>query len=94
MSTQSILFDAPGPKARARHRILTIVGIAIALVLVWLVVGKMRDRLFSIEAARLAAGVPERIAQRTATQRVDVHLDRGTYLTRGAGPATGSRCRR
>ncbi len=30
------------------------------------VVGKMRDRLFSIEAARLAAGVPERIAQRTA----------------------------
>ena len=43
MSAQAVLFDAPGPKARARHRILTIVGIAIALVLVWLVVGKMRD---------------------------------------------------
>ena len=26
MSAQSVLFDAPGPKARARHNVLTAVG--------------------------------------------------------------------
>lgn len=26
MSTQAVLFDAPGPKARLRHRVLTVVG--------------------------------------------------------------------
>lgn len=31
MSTQTVLFDAPGPKARVRHAILTVIGILIAL---------------------------------------------------------------
>ncbi|MGN0099988.1 amino acid ABC transporter permease [Dietzia sp. CH92] len=31
MSTQAVLFDAPGPKARLRHKILTVIGAIIAL---------------------------------------------------------------
>ncbi|MGB7819129.1 MAG: amino acid ABC transporter permease [Ornithinibacter sp.] len=42
MSAQNVLFDAPGPKARLRHRILTGVGIVIALGLVWVVIARMR----------------------------------------------------
>jgi glutamate transport system permease protein len=38
-----ILFDAPGPKARRRHAILTVVGIVGALALVYLAVRKMQD---------------------------------------------------
>lgn len=30
MSAQAVLFDAPGPKARRRHQILTVVGIVLA----------------------------------------------------------------
>ena len=31
MSAPSLLFDAPGPRARARHRVLTVVGFLIGL---------------------------------------------------------------
>ena len=41
----SVLFDAPGPKARLRHLILSIVGVALVLVLLWLAYGKMRDAM-------------------------------------------------
>lgn len=34
MSATSILFDAPGPKARARHRLLTVVGVLLAAAIV------------------------------------------------------------
>lgn len=37
MSTQTVLFDAPGPKAKVRHAILTVVGILIALAIAYLV---------------------------------------------------------
>ncbi|GLB63014.1 glutamate ABC transporter permease [Dietzia sp. NCCP-2495] len=37
MSTQTVLFDAPGPKARVRHAILTVVGILIALAIAYVV---------------------------------------------------------
>ncbi|GAA5023665.1 amino acid ABC transporter permease [Terrabacter aeriphilus] len=43
MSSEIVLFDAPGPKARRRHAVLTGVGIVLALALVWLVVRKMGD---------------------------------------------------
>ncbi|MEW1953015.1 amino acid ABC transporter permease [Terrabacter sp. NPDC080008] len=43
MSSQIVLFDAPGPKARRRHAILTGVGIVIAALVVWLVVRKMGE---------------------------------------------------
>lgn len=33
MSAQAVLFDAPGPRARMRHRILTIIGMLAALAL-------------------------------------------------------------
>lgn len=34
MSAQAVLFDAPGPRARARHRVLTVVGVLGALALI------------------------------------------------------------
>ena len=37
MSTQTVLFDAPGPKARARHRILTVIGALIAIAIAYFV---------------------------------------------------------
>ena len=40
----TVLFDAPGPKARARHRILTVIGILLALAVAWVVVAKFADR--------------------------------------------------
>jgi glutamate transport system permease protein len=40
----SVLFDAPGPRARARHRILTIIGVILAAAVIWVVVGKFADR--------------------------------------------------
>lgn len=43
MSSQTVLFDAPGPKARRRHAILTGVGIVIAAVVLWLVLRKMGE---------------------------------------------------
>jgi glutamate transport system permease protein len=41
MSAETVLFDAPGPRARRRHLILTIVGVVIALGVLWLVLTKM-----------------------------------------------------
>lgn len=38
MSTQSILFDAPGPKARVRHRAMAVVGILLIAGLLFLVI--------------------------------------------------------
>ncbi len=43
MSSEIVLFDAPGPKARRRHAILTVVGVVIALAIAWLVVRKMGE---------------------------------------------------
>lgn len=37
MSTQAVLFDAPGPKARLRHAILTGVGAVIVLAIVYVI---------------------------------------------------------
>ncbi|PRY63747.1 amino acid ABC transporter membrane protein 2 (PAAT family) [Knoellia remsis] len=43
MSTQSVLFDAPGPRARRRHAILTVVGVALLGILLWVVLRKMQS---------------------------------------------------
>lgn len=42
MSAQSVLFDAPGPKARRRHAILAVVGAVLALVAFYVVIRKMQ----------------------------------------------------
>ncbi|WP_068259321.1 amino acid ABC transporter permease [Janibacter limosus] len=42
MST-SVLFDNPGPKARVRYRIVAGLGIVVALIIAWLVVGKLNE---------------------------------------------------
>jgi glutamate transport system permease protein len=43
MSSQAVLFDAPGPRARRRHAVLTGIGVLIALGLLVVVVRKMAD---------------------------------------------------
>ena len=44
MSHQTALFDAPGPRARRRHAILTVLGLALAALLLYVVVGKMAQK--------------------------------------------------
>ena len=41
MTVETALFDAPGPRARRRHAILTVIGVVIAIGVLWLVVRKM-----------------------------------------------------
>jgi len=43
MSGQSVLFDAPGPRARRRHLLLTAVGVLLAIAGLWLVLRKMNE---------------------------------------------------
>ena len=42
MSTQNVLFDAPGPKARRRHAIFTLLGFGLAAVTLALVLWKLQ----------------------------------------------------
>ncbi|HMM96685.1 amino acid ABC transporter permease [Phycicoccus sp.] len=44
MSTENVLFDAPGPRARLRHNVLTGVGVLLLLGGLWLVYSKMSER--------------------------------------------------
>lgn len=41
MSAQTVLFDAPGPKARRRHLVLTLVGAILSLTILWIVIAKL-----------------------------------------------------
>ncbi len=43
MSSEIVLFDAPGPKARRRHAILTVIGVVIAIGVAFLVIRKMGE---------------------------------------------------
>lgn len=40
----NVLFDAPGPKARARHRILTVVGLLALLAIAYWIYGRMDEK--------------------------------------------------
>jgi glutamate transport system permease protein len=42
MSAQNVLFDAPGPRARRRHALLTLLGFALAVVTIGLVLWKFQ----------------------------------------------------
>ncbi|QEN14939.1 amino acid ABC transporter permease [Mycolicibacterium sp. ELW1] len=44
MSTASVLFDAPGPRARVRNRIITLVTIVVAALVVWAVIAKLAGK--------------------------------------------------
>ncbi len=44
MSTQSVLFDAPGPKARRNVLIANVVALIGVAVVVWIVLGKLSER--------------------------------------------------
>ncbi|MGV1006978.1 MAG: amino acid ABC transporter permease [Candidatus Nanopelagicales bacterium] len=41
MSTTSVLFDAPGPRARIRNRIISVVTVVVAALVIWAVVGRL-----------------------------------------------------
>lgn len=43
MSTQTVLFDNPGPRARMRYRIIAALGLLVAAALAWVVVGKLNE---------------------------------------------------
>ncbi len=44
MSTASVLFDAPGPRARVRNRVISGVTIVVAALVVWAVVTKLASK--------------------------------------------------
>ncbi len=44
MSTASVLFDAPGPRARIRNRIVTAVTIVVAALVIWAVIAKLAGK--------------------------------------------------
>lgn len=44
MTGASLLFDAPGPRARMRNRVFSIVTIAVAALVVWAVASRLADR--------------------------------------------------
>ena len=44
MTGASLLFDAPGPRARMRNRVFSIVTIAVAALVVWAVANRLADR--------------------------------------------------
>ena len=50
MSGSAVLFDAPGPRARRLHNLLTVVGVLLLLGLAWIIVGRL------IEKDQLTAG--------------------------------------
>jgi glutamate transport system permease protein len=41
VSTQNVLFDAPGPRARRRHALLAVLGVVLLLLALWVVLRKM-----------------------------------------------------
>jgi glutamate transport system permease protein len=44
MSSASVLFDAPGPRARVRNRVISAVTIIIAALIAWVVVTRLADK--------------------------------------------------
>ena len=44
MSTASVLFDAPGPRARVRNRIISAVTIVVAVLVIWAVVAQLSSK--------------------------------------------------
>ena len=40
----AVLFDAPGPRARLRNRVISVVTVALAAVAVWAVVARLADK--------------------------------------------------
>lgn len=44
MTGASVLFDAPGPRARMRNRVFSAVTIAVAVLVVWVVARRLADR--------------------------------------------------
>lgn len=43
MSAQAVLFDAPGPKARRRHLVLTVIGAIGILAVLWVIGAKLQE---------------------------------------------------
>ena len=44
MSSASVLFDAPGPKARLRNNVISAVAIVVTLLVIWIVYSKLQSK--------------------------------------------------
>ncbi|MCX2932212.1 amino acid ABC transporter permease [Mycobacterium sp. CVI_P3] len=44
MSTASVLFDAPGPRARVRNRVVSVVTVVVAALVLWAIVAKLASK--------------------------------------------------
>jgi glutamate transport system permease protein len=44
MSSASVLFDAPGPRARARNRLVTVVTLAVVLLVLWVAYTRLEEK--------------------------------------------------
>ena len=51
MTGSSVLFDAPGPRARARNWVVTAITVAIALLVIWVLYSKL-DAKGQLDAAK------------------------------------------
>ena len=73
----SVLYDAPGPKARARSRVISVVGVVVLLgVLAWLI--------FALGAPKASANGVVQPGMWDGT-RWDVFSDRQVWLALGRG---------
>ena len=54
MSAQNVLFDAPGPRARRRHAILTVVGLVLLVPVILLVTRRSKLPLMRVAIPALA----------------------------------------
>jgi glutamate transport system permease protein len=44
MSSASVLFDAPGPRARLRNHVISAVAVVLTLLVIWIVYSKLREK--------------------------------------------------
>ena len=44
MTASSVLFDAPGPRARVRNRVISVVTLVVAALVLWLVIAKLAGK--------------------------------------------------
>ena len=43
MSSTSVLFDAPGPRARVRNRVITAISVVLTLLVLWVVYSRLAE---------------------------------------------------
>ena len=44
MSSASVLFDAPGPRARVRNHVISAITVVVTLLALWMVYSKLQEK--------------------------------------------------